>query len=161
MAKVSNAQLQSQLEALSTRLEETFKLLTSSTEVVKTEIAQKIDGINTRLDGYDKKFEKLQRDVQHTDNRVGEIAAQVENGDQINTQKFINLTARVNQLEEKLAKLEGLPARVEPLEEMPGKVSQLTELVEERTNRQLRDAGLQERTGRRRRTILSSHQGVT
>ena len=134
MAKVTNVQIQQQLEALTTRLEETFKILTSSTEAAKTEITQKIDGINVRLDSYDQRFDKLERSIQQTDNRVGEITAQVENGDQIVTQKFAALTTRVKELEEKLALLEGLPAKVDRLQEIPDKVSELAELVEERTN---------------------------
>ena len=135
MPNVSNIQLKEQLEGLSSRLEEAIKILTSSTEAAKTDITQKIDGINVRLDNYEVQLNKLERSIQHTDNRVGDIIVQVEDSNQ----KFLSLSNRVKDLEEKLALLEGLPAKVEHLEDVPDKVSQLAELVEERTNRQLRE----------------------
>ena len=139
MAKVSNAQLQQQLENLATRFEEAMKVLTSKTDSVKSEIAEKIDGINTRLDKYDEKFDKLERNIQHNENRIGEMAAQVENGDLIANQKFISLTQRIESLEEKMAKLDDISSKVEPLDQLPDRVNQLAELVEDRTNRQLRE----------------------
>ena len=123
--KVTNAELQKQLEGLSTKFEEAMQTLTKTTQSTN----EKIDGITARLDGYDAKIEKLERDVQHTDERVGALGAQVENGDVLNGLKVADLQKRVADLEKKLTNLENLPTKVE----------QLVENVEDRTNRQLRE----------------------
>ena len=138
-AKVSNAQLQQQLEGFSQRFEENFKLLTTSQDQTKTELFSKIDGITTRLDSFDVRIDKMERSIQHTDTRVGELSAQLENGDLAVSQKFSTLNKRIEELEAKLAKLEGLPNKIGPLESIPSKVDLLAEKVEDRTNRQLRE----------------------
>ena len=146
MPNVSNAQLQQQLENLATRLEEGLKGIESTTVTTKTEIAEKINEVNHRLDKYDEKFDRLERNIQNNENRIGEIAAQVENGDLITNQKLISLTQRLETMEEKLAKIDDISSKVddistkvEPLEVIPNRVNQLAELVEDRTNRQLRE----------------------
>ena len=139
MAKVSNAQLQQQLESFSERFEEMMKSLTTTTNDAKTELAAKIDGINVRLDSYDTRFNKLEESVQHTDNRLGELAAQLENGDLIVSQKFNLLTSRIVALEQQVQELEGVSKRVGELEELPNTVDQLREEIENRTNRSLRE----------------------
>ena len=135
MAKVTNAELQRQLEGLSTKFDEAMTALTKTTESTN----EKIDGITARLDGYDDKIEKLEQSIQHTDDRVGELGAKVENGDLLVGLKVADLQKRVGELEEKLKNLENLPAKVEPLVNLPAKVEQLVENVEDRTNRQLRE----------------------
>ena len=86
-----------------------------------------MDGIITRLDNIEVKVNNLEVSVQHNDNRIGDLTIQIENGDRLVTQKFVVLTARVVELEEKLKKMADLPAKVEPLEDIPNKVTQLEE----------------------------------
>ena len=85
--KMSNAQLNQQLETFTTRFEAEIKSITETTNSAKAELVEKIDGITARLDTYDEKFAKLEGSLQHTDNPVGELTAQVENGDLIVRQK--------------------------------------------------------------------------
>ena len=125
MAKVTNAELQKQLEGFSTKFDEAMAALTKTTESTN----EKIDRITARLDSYDDKIEKLEQSIQHTYDRVGELGAKVENGDVLVGLKVADLQKRVGELEEKLKNLENLPAKVE----------QLIENVEDRTNRQLRE----------------------
>ena len=98
-----------------------------------------MDAITARLDTYDDRIDKIERTIQSSDNRVGELTAQNENADLIVREKFEALTKRVAELEEKLAALADIPNKVRPLENLPGKVDLLAENVEDRTNRQLRE----------------------
>ena len=136
---MSNAQLQSQLESFSTRFENAMKQLTSTVETSKSELIEKIDGITNRLDSYDVRITNVEKAVTRTDDRVGELGAQLAHGDQMMTQKVDVLTKRVVELEEKLARFEDLSNKVGHLENLPGKGDQLRENIEDRTNRQLRE----------------------
>ena len=141
-SKLSNAQLQQNLDSFTERIENAIKGLTLTAEVTKNQLIEKIDGITTRLDVFDEKIAKIERSIAHTDNRVGELSAQIENGDVNVSQKFTALTTRIEELErkiEKLEKLEELPKKIEPLENLPTQVDQLAEKIEDRTNRQLRE----------------------
>ena len=144
--KVTNAQLQEQLSSFSTQFQSAINALTETTKAAKDELGQKIDGINTRLDTYGVRLEKLERDSQHNENRIGELTAQVQSGDLIVSEQFRKLTARVKDLEGQLENLTQIPEKIEKveekmenMEELQNKVSQLTEQLEDRTNRQLRE----------------------
>ena len=127
--KVTNVQLQQQMDSFSNRFEAAMKTLTEATQAVKVELGQKMDEITTRLDGYGARVDTLERDVQHNSNRIGELTGQIENGDLISSEKFRALTERIVDLEEELENMKGVP----------DKVSELEEKLEDRTNRQLRE----------------------
>ena len=61
MAKVSNAQLQQQLESFIERFEASMKMLTETTNTAKTELGEKIDNITARLDNYDSRLDNLEK----------------------------------------------------------------------------------------------------
>ena len=103
--------------------------LTTSVQSSKTELIGKIDGISARLDGYDEKFKEIERSIQSTDNHVGELQAQVGNTNDQNRKTFEDLNKRVADLEEKLKALNYVHKELEDI----------TENVESRTNRQLRE----------------------
>ena len=138
-AKVSNAQLQQQLESLTTRLEDSMLRLSDTMVKSKSELSEKMDVVTNRMDNFERRIEKIERSILDSDNRVGEMQARIENSDMIVSQKITTLTNRVKELEEKVAKFEELPKVVKPLENLPLKVDQLIEKVEDRTNRQLRE----------------------
>ena len=139
MAKVSNAQLQQQLESFIERFEASMKTLTETTNTAKTELGEKIDNITARLDNYDSRLDNVEKSVAHTDNRLGELAAQLENGDLIVSQKFSHITSRVAAMEAKIRELENVPKQIDELGELPNRVDQLREEIENRTNRSLRE----------------------
>ena len=129
MAKVTNTELNTKFNEFSTRFEEAIKTLTMLTQSSKVELGEKIDGISTRLDSYDVKIVQLEQSIQQTDDRVCDLVAQVENGEDNQNQKFTALTKRVVELEEKLS----------ALDEAPHQINDLAEAIESRTNRQLRE----------------------
>ena len=122
MAKVTNVELKQQFDAFVVRLEKT---ITDN----HAEIGKKLDDISTRLDGFETRIAKLEVDTHQNQNRIGELGAQVETSNELTTKKFVELTKRVADLEEKLEKLKT----------MPDDVRELSENVEDRTNRQLRE----------------------
>ena len=135
MPNVSNVQLKEQLESFQASIEASVKKLCDKTD----DTAQKIDVLTARLDKIDDKLNELDRNTTHNENRITELSAQVENVDQAAGQQMRNLTARIIDLEDKIANLADIPKKVEPLEEIPTRVAQLIETVEDRTNRQLRE----------------------
>ena len=61
--KVTNVQLQQQMDSFATRFEAAMKNLTEATQAVKVELGKKMDEITTRLDGYGARVDTLERDV--------------------------------------------------------------------------------------------------
>ena len=125
MVGVTNVQLEQKLNTLV----DSVSALSESVQSSKTELGVKIDGISERLDGYDTKLNDIERSIQTTDERVGELSAQVGNTNDKNRDTFADLTKRVVELEAKLKALAYVPKELE----------QITENVENRTNRQLRE----------------------
>ena len=118
-----------QLQALDEKLSSFTTRIEAGLTGLKTELSTKIDGISTRLDGYDAKLVDIEKTLQSTDDRVEDLHAQIANKDENVLAKFVAMTKRIDELEEKVALLENVP----------NDIGQLAEKVEDRTNRQLRE----------------------
>lgn len=119
---VTNSELKQQLDAFSARIEKSI----ADNHV---ETGKKIDGLTARLDAFDARIKELEGKSQENEERIDEIGAQLDNSDEKSSEKFIELTKRIEELEEKMKKLEDVPASIK----------KITENVEDRTNRQLRE----------------------
>ena len=118
MAKVSNAQLQLQL----TTIAESIADFKTTSEANKVELIDKIDSLANRIAVVETKIEQNAEANADLSRKVDENKASATNEIQI-------LVTRIAALEAKVATLEVLPE----------KVKKLTEVCEERTNRQLRE----------------------
>jgi rubrerythrin len=122
MMPVSNNQLSAQLEAFQKLMEQKVTDLKTTSVANKNELLEKFESIETRLSAVETKIGEISTshavlEKQVDDNRVAAA-------DQIQL-----LTGRIANLEE----------TIENLQNIPEKVDKLTEVCEERTNRQLRE----------------------
>ena len=104
MPNVSTAQLKDNLDSFTARIEAAIKDLTTNHASTSTALTQKMDNIITRLDNYEVRIKNLEVSVQHNENRIGDLTVQIENGEQLTSQKFVALTVRVAELKEKVKK---------------------------------------------------------
>ena len=119
---VSNAQLQQQMDENQRLLLQTIAEFKTSTESAQTEILEKFDGISTRLTN-------LEARVATAEAAHEELNTKCEQDKNSTDTEIQNLKDRISNLEAKLVLLDSLPDRVK----------KLTEVTEERTNRQLRE----------------------
>ena len=119
---VTNAQLSQQLTELTTFVGTSIKDLKDQSDLNKTELLEKISGINDRLLAVETQVDK-------SEEKYSALTRQVDENKQHATDEKDRLAARILVLENKLAVLDNLPVRVD----------KLNEVCEERTNRQLRE----------------------
>ena len=119
---VTNAQIQQNIENLTTLLSKSVDDLKSSQSKMNDEMTKKMDDISGKLDVMNKRLDEQDERIQNMGEQIGELEAKVDNSHE-------TLANRLKKLEEK----------VEPLVNIPQNIQQLEEVVEERTNRQLRE----------------------
>lgn len=126
---VTNAQLQTQTAQLQAQMESFQKSISDSiTEFQKTseanqnKIVENIEGINKRLLDVETKVEEIEE-------AHDALIATVEENKVSSSNEIKVLVERIAVLENKVA----------TLEQLPGRVKKLSEVCEERTNRQLRE----------------------
>ena len=119
---VTNAQIQTQIEGFHTSILESIAEFKKTSEENNNVLLDKIGTLNARIDNFE--------------TQVNEISeAQDELVKSVDDYKVSN-TNNIQLLVDRITLLEGKVATLEPLTE---KVKNLTELCEERTNRQLRE----------------------
>ena len=118
MSKVSNIELKQQLDSFISRIDRNHEELTN-----------KIDGLSSRLDIFERRINSLEEQSVNINNNIGELKAHLENSNDHNANKFAALEKRIEELEGKLRALEDIPKGIKQLEED----------IENRTNRQLRE----------------------
>ena len=93
------------------------------------QLCEKIDVVSERLNAFETRINKLDEKSHTNENKIGELDA---------TQK--NFDVRTNQkIGELLKRIEDLEAKVKALDDVPKDIKQLSEDIESRTNRQLRE----------------------
>jgi hypothetical protein len=119
---VTNAQLQQQMESFQKSILESIHDLKKTSQAENQDILEKIDGLSTRLNTIESGLSELSE-------AHDELSQEVDSLKTDTTDQLKVLTDKIDILERKVKTLEGLPE----------KVNSLTELTEERTNRQLRE----------------------
>ena len=122
MSKVTNAELKLQLDTFIARIDNTIK---GNHE----QLCEKIDGVDAKLTDFEERIAKLEEKSHTNENSIGELDANVTINNIRTAQKFDELLKRIEDLEEKL----------KALDDVPKDIKQLSEDIESRTNRQLRE----------------------
>ena len=122
MPAVSNAQLATQMETFQKAVLDSIDNFKKTSQEQNEDVVQKIGDVTQRLVTIETRIDELSDSHDNLQQRFGEHVTQT-------TDDVKLLIERVKKLEEK----------VEILEQLPKKVNDLTEQLEERTNRQLRE----------------------
>ena len=125
MPAVTNATLQQNIESLTTLVRDSVLELKTANASTKAEI----ENLSAKFEEIKQRLGKQDNRIEIAETLIGEIDAKVENSIVTHAQVFQVHSDRVKNIEEKMG----------PLENIPNVVEQLKEVVEERTNRQLRE----------------------
>ena len=118
-----------QFENLSRLIKDSVEELKVETKAVKDELLGKINDVAASVDDINRRFEGQDRRITAAENNIIEIKAKYEN-------VIENLHSTIKKLSERLEKVE---AKQTAAESIPKDLNDVKELVEERTNRQLRE----------------------
>ena len=136
MPTITNATLQQNIESLTALLKDSVtEIKDSVTEIklanasTKAELTEKIEDLSSKFDAINQRFGRQDERIERAETLIGEIDGKVENLKVAHARELQILSDRIKNIEEKVG----------PLENIPETVQQLKEVVEERTNRQLRE----------------------
>ena len=125
----SNAELEKQFKELKDIITEGFQKQKEETLQIKVELSEKIGALTVKVTDFETRLGELEEWVADADINIENINTKVDNGIAQCNESMKHLADRVAALEEK-QKL---------VEETPNDINQMKELIEERTNRQLRE----------------------
>ena len=125
----SNAQLQANIEDLKALIKSSVDEIKAANDETKAELTDKINELSGKFDAINGKLGKQTERIEKAENKVDELEAKLDNTIEKLNVDFKTLSDRVKKVEDQIG----------PLEDIPKMVLELREIVEERTNRQLRE----------------------